>query len=138
MRAVSILFMLVVLAVPAHAGKPTPSGPLKAYKGPEGQIVVMVMVNDDKQMLVHLRGIGGDLEGKTLLYEVDDMGNDRKDVYVNKKRGSKTYRAVMLAERDGEWNFFHPTKSGTEFSIYYSESASKDIKLDDVMNAYKP
>ncbi len=137
MRA-AILLAVLVLASPALADKPKPSGPLRGYKGPEGQIVVMVPVNDDHEMLVHLRNLGGDLEGKTLLYEVDDMGHNSKDIYVTKKRGSKTYRSILLTERDGDWHFYHPTNFKVEFEIVYSEAASEKYKLDDVMNAYKP
>ncbi|NVB84619.1 MAG: hypothetical protein HOV81_39965 [Kofleriaceae bacterium] len=134
----AILLLMLVVASPAWAGVPKPSGPLKAYKGPEGQVVVMILVDDDKRMLIHLRGIGGDLEGRTLLYDVNAMGNGKTDVFVNKKRGSKTYRSLILTQRDGEWEFYHPTKNNTSFGIYYSEKESEKYKIDDVMKAYKP
>ena len=135
----AIIFLLA-LAVPAFAApaKPTPSGPLKAYKGPEGEIVIMVAANDGKQMLVHFRNLGGDLEAKTLLYDVDDQGGGNMEVYITKKRGSKTYRSIMLTERDRSWSFFHPTDFKIHFDITYSEALSDKYKVDDVVNAYKP
>jgi len=134
----AIVLVALVLAVPALAGPPKPSGRLKAYRGPEGEIVVLVPVNDDKQVLVHFKNFGGDLEGTTRLYELEDRGDRGKTVYVNKKQGSKTYRAILLDGGDGAWDFFYPGKVNVHFSIVYSESATERIKLDDVMNAYKP
>ena len=131
-------FAIVALAATALAAKPVPSGRLKAYKGPEGEIIVMVPANDDKQMLVYFKNIGGDLEGKTLLYDFEDRGDHGKTVFIMKKRGSKQYRSTMLEESDGDWNFYHPTKNTVHFSIAYSEEATEKTKLDDVMNAYKP
>jgi hypothetical protein len=133
------LFSLAIVA-PAFADKPKPSGRLKGYKGPEGEIVALVPVNDDKQMLVHFKNFGGDLEGKTLLYDFEDHGDHGgKTVFINKKRGSKTYRSTLLSsDGEGVWDFFHPTNFKVHFSIVYSEAATEKVKLDDVLNAYKP
>jgi hypothetical protein len=133
-----------IVALPAHAdprpaapAKPEPSGPLKAYKGPEGEIIVLIEASDGKEMLVHVRNISKELDGKTVLYLLEDLGNGNKNVYVNKKRGSKTYRSNLLSCRDGSWEFYPPGKT-TSLSIHYSEKASKEFKIEDVLNAYKP
>ena len=118
-------------------GTPVPSGSLKAYKGPEGEILVMVEVNDGKEMLVHYKNVGGGLDGKTLRYLLEGSGAD-KTVYLNYKRGSKWHRTTILNSRDRRWEFYHPTKSGVQFAITYSESASEKWKLEDVLKAYKP
>jgi len=135
-------FAAVLLAhgfpLPALGGPPKPSGRLKAYKGPEGEIVALVPVNDDKQMLVHFKNFGDDLEGKTLLYEFEDRRDQGKSVYINKKQGSKTYRSILLDGGDGAWDFFHPTKLKVHFTVVYSEAATEKIKLDEVLKAYKP
>lgn len=125
-------------AAKTAAAAPKPSGPLRAYKGPEGEMVVMVEVNDGAEMLVHLRKIGGDLEGKTLLYLLEDRGEGNKDVFLNKKRGSKTYRSHILTARNNQWDFYHPTNGKIQFSISYSEEASEKVKIDEVLAAYKP
>ena len=57
--AAALLVACAMLAAPAHADKITPSGPLKAYKGPEGELVVMVEINDSKEMLVYFKSSGG-------------------------------------------------------------------------------
>ncbi len=132
------LLVVLLLVAPALAGNPVPSGPLRAYKGPEGEIIVIVPVNDDKQALVHFRHLGGELEGKTRLYELEDLGHDKKNIYERRKRGSKTERFVVIDERDGEWEFSNPTKPSMQFGIVYSEVTSDKIKVDEVMNAYKP
>jgi hypothetical protein len=121
----------------AAPSRPEPSGPLKAYKGPEGEIVVMVEADDGKQMYVHPRNISKEIDGKTVLYLIEDLGHGNKNVYVNKKRGSKTYHSNLLSCRDGRWDFYPPGKD-TSLSIRYSESASKDFKIEDVLSAYKP
>jgi hypothetical protein len=61
---------------------PVPSGSLKAYKGPEDEVLVMVEVNDGKEMLVHYKNVGGGLDGKTLRYLLEDNGRD-KTVFLN-------------------------------------------------------
>jgi hypothetical protein len=139
-RAVLLVLLGLVGLVPvtAMADTPNPSGPLKAYKGPEGQVVVMILVNDDKQMLVHLQGLGGELERKTLLYNVEQLGHDSKNIYETRKRGSKNIQWNVLTERDGHWQFYHPKKSGTGFRVAYSESASSSFKVEDILKAYKP
>jgi hypothetical protein len=122
----------------AAPARPEPSGPLRAYKGPVGELIVMVEANDGKEMLVHFRNLGKDLDGKTLLYLHEDLGRGNKSVYINKKRGSKTYRSYLLTSRDGGWNFHHPTNFKIEFAISYSEEATQKFKLEDVLNGYKP
>jgi hypothetical protein len=134
----AILLVTLGLALPALADTPKPSGRLKAYKGPEGEIIVMVPANDDKQMLVYFKDLGGELEGKTLLYELEDRGDRGKTVYTTKKQGSKTYRSVLLDGNGGRWDFFHPANFKVHFSIVYSEAATEKIKLDEVMKAYQP
>jgi hypothetical protein len=132
---------LALICVPAMAApaKPVPSGPLKAYKGPEGELVVLVPVNDSKEMLVHFRHLGGPLEGTSALYLYEDKGNDHREVYSNKKRGSKTYRAYVLTDYDsGSWTFINPSKTSQSFTVYFSETESKKIKVDEVVDAYKP
>ncbi len=120
------------------AGAPKASGVLKAYKGPEGELVVMVEVNEGKEMLVYLKNLGGDLEGKALLYLLEDRGDGNKDVFLNKKRGSKWYRSHLLSARDNRWEFYHPTNFKIQLQLRYSEEASGKLKLDDVLAAYKP
>jgi hypothetical protein len=140
----AVLRLLVALALcvvgsTVHAAPQiTPSGPLRAFKGPEGEVIVMVEINDSKEMLVHLKGVGGDLEGRTLRYLFEDDGKGDKSVYVNKKRGSKTYRSQLLTARDNAWTFFYPDKPSVTFRIRYSESASEKFKIEDVIRAIKP
>lgn len=146
MTLFSPLFAVAMLCGPLSAvaladkpDKPVPSGRLKAYKGPEGELVFLVEANDSKDMLVHFRNVGTELDNKTLLYHYEDLGDDRKTVYVDKRRGSKTYRSIMLTS-DGHaaWRFTNPSKTSTHFRVRYSEEASQQIKIDDVVNAYKP
>lgn len=143
MKLATYLIALVALyglayADPKADATPKPSGVLKAYRGPEGEVIAMVEVNDGKQVLVYFKNLGGDLEGKSLLYLYEDLGKGDKNVYLDKKRGSKTYRSVMLSARDNRWSFYHPTRSGTEFAIRYSEKDSESLKIEDVVKAYKP
>lgn len=115
-----------------------PSSKLKAFKGPEGEVIAMVEVNSSKEMLVHFKNLGTELDGKTGLYQIADMGKGKKDIYVEKKKGSKTYRSVLLTQRDGSWEFYHPGKPGTEFHISYSEQESEKFKLEEVLKSYNP
>jgi hypothetical protein len=139
MRVAAASFALVAVAAIAFAApaKPVPSSRLKAYKGPEGEVVALVEANNSKQMLVYFKNVDG-LDGKTLLYDYEDLGEHGKNVFVDKKRGSKTYRSTMLVQRDGGWEFYHPDKSSVHFYLTYSDEASGKIKVDDVLAAYKP
>ena len=84
-----MLCALGLLAPRAFADKVTPSGPLKAYKGSEGEIVVMVEISDGKEMLVYFKNTGGTAEGKTLRYLFEDLGKGDKTVYINVKRARR-------------------------------------------------
>jgi hypothetical protein len=138
MRAAAIALVLCTLFVSVARGdKIVPTGPLKAYKGPEGEIVAMVQINDGKEMLVYFRNLDKELDGKTLRYLLD-VNRSSTTVYIDKKRGSKTYRSILLTASDGQWDFYHPTKPNTHFALVYSESASAAIKVEEVVSAYRP
>jgi hypothetical protein len=45
----------------------------------------------------------------------------------------------MLTEYEhGTWLFINPIKTSSSFRVYYSETESKTIKVDAVVDAYKP
>lgn len=120
-------------------GRPVPSSALRAYRGPEGEIVALVEVNDSKQMLVYFKSVGHGLDGTAQLYSYEDLGEDRKSVYTHKKRGSKTYRAfVLMSAGRGAWTFIHPGKTSEHFEIYYSDKATQQITRDEALAAYHP
>jgi hypothetical protein len=140
MRSLTTCVVLAVAMAIAFAAptKPVPSSRLKAYAGPEGEVIALVEANDGKQMLVHFKSVDG-LDGKTLLYDYEDLGDHGKTVFITKKRGSKTYRSILLTQSNGGgWSFTHPDKPGIHFDLAYSDEASKKIKVDDVLAAYKP
>ncbi len=149
MRSLLFVTLVVLCVAPAlqsraddritttFGAKVTPSGPLKAFKGPEGQVVVMLEINEGKEILVYLKNLGGELEGKTLRYSYEDLGHGTKNAYLDHKRGSKPYRTVLLAARDNRWTFFQP-KSSTEFELTYSETASDKFRVDDIVKAIHP
>jgi hypothetical protein len=137
--ALAVLGAITSVAPAAHADKITPSGPLRAYKGPEGEIVAMVEINDSNEMLVYYKNTGGTIEGKTVRYLFEDLGRGRKNVYINVKRGSKTERSTLCSAEDNEWQCWVPgKKSPDNLHVYYSEAASSKLKVDDVLAAYKP
>ena len=121
----------------AKAGALNASGAVKAYKGPEGALIVMVPVNESKEMLVHFKKVDGALNGKTLRYLLEDQGRGNKTVYLTRKRGSKTHRAVVLISRDFHWTLYYPGDAETTWSLAYSESESANITFEDVLAAYK-
>lgn len=125
----------------AHAApaRPAPSSALKAYRGPEGETIALVEVNDSKQVLVYFKTVGGGLDGTARLYTYEDLGEDRKSAFTSKKRGSKTYRAfVLISEGRGGWTFIHPAKPSNHIAVRYSEQASQQITVDEVLAAYHP
>lgn len=125
----------------AHAdpAKLVPSSALKAYRGPEGETLALVEVNDSKQMLVYFKSVGHGLDGTAQLYSYEDLGEDRKSVFALKKRGSKTYRAfVLLSAGRGAWTFIHPAKTSDHIVVHYAEKVSQQITVDEVLAAYHP
>lgn len=137
-HALVIAMTLAAAAPLAHADKIVASGAVKAFKGPEGAVVLMVEINDSKEMLVLFKNTGGTIEGKTQRYLFEDLGNGSKNVYVNVKRGSKTNRSNLCSARDGEWECYVPGKPADTLQLRYSEDLSGKTKLDDVLAAYKP
>jgi hypothetical protein len=150
MRIAACFFAAVVattaLAAPALADdvvttkfdpKITASGIVKAYKGPEGAVVVMLEINGGKEMLVHFKKIGGDLEGKTLRHLFEDLGDGKKNVYLDHKRGSKPYRTYLASARDDRWEVYLPGMNKT-LNVYYSEALSDQFKAEDLIKAIKP
>jgi hypothetical protein len=136
---VAQVFAILLLVVPAVAGNnPVASGPVKSYRGPDGAQIIMLEVNDSKEMLVQFRGVGGGLaDGKTELFLFRDHGDGNKDVYTIKKRGSKSWEAYVLVAKDNYWTFNHPLSS-VSFGLSYSKADSEKLKPADIIKAYSP
>jgi hypothetical protein len=134
--AIALLFGSVL----AYAdSKPVASSKVKAYKGAEGEVVAVLEVNSSKQVLVFFKKVSSALDGTSRLYEYEDKGNDNKEIYWNKKQGSKTQRAFVLTEYEhGSWLFINPIKTSENYRVAFSESETQAIKVDDVLAGYKP
>jgi len=101
----------------------------------------MVEVNESKEMLVFFKNIGvnGDeFEGKTRLYQFTDNGRQGKDIFYNKKRGSKTIQYVVLNQNNDHWTLAHPLKPAQTISLTYSQKDSEVTKFEDILKAYQP
>jgi hypothetical protein len=121
--------------------QPIQTGPVKAFRGPEGELITMVEVNESKEMLVHFKNIGvkGDaFEGKTKLYQFTDNGRRGKDVFYNQKRGSKTRQYTILNQTDERWTLAHPLKPTANISLNYSQKDSESTQFEDILKAYQP
>lgn len=142
MKLTILAFTLLATTVFADTkvadSKPVPSGPLKAFSGGEGRVITMVEVNDGKEMLVHFKGLGGEVEGKTRLYTINNEGRGKMSLTWQKKRGSKWLTLYIAEYRDDHWKIFNPVKSGFDFNLSYSEKESEKMKVEDVLEAYKP
>lgn len=141
------LALVMLLAAPASAddkvttkfgAKITVSAPLRAYVGPEGEVVALVEINDSKEMLVLIRGVDPAIDGTTLRYLFEDLGDGTKTVYLDAKRGSKPYRRVLLDARDNRWELFQPGKPEHHFRLTYSKTESDKLTTKDVINAIHP
>ena len=138
MRLFACVLVMCAAIGSARADKIVATGPVKAYQGPEGEIVAMLEISDGKEMLVHFQHLDNALDGKTLRYLIADIGHGDKEIYIVKKRGSKTYHSIMLALRDRQWTFIHPIKHEITFELRYSEEWSGKIKADDIIKAPAP
>lgn len=113
------------------------TGALKVFKGPEGERITLIEVNDSKEILVQYTNTGAEQDGKTKLFLLEGKPDDRT-VFYNVKRGSKTERFVVMRYRDKKWTFYHPEKSGFSFDLAYSEEESKKTTAKDFLNSYAP
>jgi len=133
------LFALLFTTVVFAAEKPVPSGPLKAFKGPEGEIIAMVEVNQSKEMLVYFKNIGGELDGKSKVYLFTDNGRQGKEVYFNHKwRKSKTRPWVVLSNEGGTWTFGNPTNPTQSFKLSFSQTDTDKLKIDEIIQVLQP
>lgn len=132
----SLFLSSLLLADP----KPVPNGPLKVFRGPEGELIGMVEVNKSKAMLVHFKNLGGEFEGQSKLYQYADNGRDNKEVFFNYHwRKSKIRPWVVLASHGGTWEFANPTEGSTQhFKLTFSQADTDKLKLEDVLKAYNP
>lgn len=137
MKSLALFFCGVLFSSVLMAAEPVPSGPLKVFKGPEGELVAMVEVNNSKEILVQYKKTGGEVEGKTRLYTLVDEGRDRRSATYQKKQGSKMITLYPLAYRHGTWYMQNPVRRG-EIPLTYSEKDSEKMKIEDVLKAYKP
>lgn len=139
MRPAMTCLLVLGFAATAIAAPPAPSGKVKVYKGPEGELIAMLEVNKGTEVLVHFRKLGNELDGTTRLYELEYSEHDGHNAYANKKRGSKTYRAYVLLEQgDGVWEFISPEQPNRHIAIVYSDKESDALTVQDVMSGYHP
>ena len=120
--------------------KPVPSGTVKVYKGPEGERIAMLEVNQSTEVLVHFDKLGTELDGKTVLYELEYLGPHLgHNAFYLEKRGSKTVRHFPLEEQGaGTWDFHHPGRTVKNFRIVYSEADSRAMTVDAMLSTYHP
>lgn len=129
--------VLLTFGISALAADLKPSGPAKLFEGPEGESFILLEVNDSKQALVQFKGVGGEWDGKTFLWNFDRQSQDRAEAWYEKKRGSKMIRYVPVVSRNMTWSIYPPDKKEMG-GFRYSKEGSKDLKSEEIIKSYKP
>jgi hypothetical protein len=94
-------------------------GAAKAYKGPEGQIVVLAKVRNEDAYLVKFNGVRGDWNGRVILHREVPAGSGTD--YFTDVSGA---RWVSIVVRNGETELY-PRGDRGPIPVGYDESASK-------------
>lgn len=105
----------------------------RAYKGGEGEIVIMVPVKGGDLCLIHFVGIRGPWNGKTILHKREDRGGNGEN-YWTMHDGARWNTLV----RNYQFEVFAPGyKAANGFSVYYSDDATNAINLQSILDAWK-
>jgi hypothetical protein len=130
-----VLLLTVLGSLSSFAASVVASNTAKAFEGKNGEKVEMVEVNNGKEVLVRMSGVGGEWEGKTILWNMEDMG-DKKNIYFEKKRGSKTEQVNTLTFRFGQWQIY-TEKNPNGIDLKYSKKESEKLKTEELVSSYK-
>jgi hypothetical protein len=123
----------LLLAADTVKGSSSP----KVLLGNEGKRIDMLEVNDSKQVIVRFKNIGGQWEGKTFLWSMENSGPEDKDIFFEQKKGSKMQRHSPLLQRSGSWKLFVPEFPGKEISFHYSTLDSEKLQAKELIDSFQ-
>ncbi len=131
-RSSAIFFVSSLLLSTASLADLKASEPAKVYIGDNGEKVETVVVNDSKEIVAHLVGVGAPWEGKTFTWTLKDKGDGDKAATYKVKRGSKTEDHNAMLFSGGGWTLY-PQGTNKEISVYYSKGDSEKVKAADIL-----
>ena len=112
-----------------------PSNSAKAFVGPLGEKVEVLEVNDSKQLIARVSGVGGEWEGRTFVWDYNDRG-DSKEASFGIKRGSKTETYNALVFRQASWSLYpQGGKNRDGIHLSYSKEDSSKTSTEDLIKA---
>jgi hypothetical protein len=103
-------------------------GPAKAYRGPEGESVVLAKIRNEDAYLVKFDGIPGEWNGRVILHREAPAGSGSD--YFTDVGGA---RWVSLVVRDGD-SALYPHGGKGPIHVRYDESASKSASAQHLLD----
>ncbi|MFN0061877.1 MAG: hypothetical protein ACKVPX_05095 [Myxococcaceae bacterium] len=118
------------------AAAPITPASLKAYKGPDGERVVVVRLAapNEKDAFVQVSGTDSALDGKTLKVEAAQPGDSDDLATYDLVKG----RYVVLTRRGDVWSIHLPAPKNRSVSLKYDDALTRESNADAVIKAYKP
>lgn len=107
-------------------------GAVKAYSGPEGERVTMAPIQGTDLFLIRFDGVTSPWEGKTLLHQRADRGNDAADFWTE----NNGKRWVSVVKRSGMEVYVPGYKTKNGFFISHSNKLSQQADAKALLNGY--
>lgn len=110
-------------------------GYVKVYSGQEGERVTMAPIKDTKLFLIRFDGVDSPWDGKVMLHQEANRGNDSADFWTD--HGSARWNS--LARRSGMLTVYVPGyKTQNGFAVHYAEKLSQESDAKALLKAYQP
>ncbi len=130
-----ILALIALTTTPAFATPHTISGPVRAYKGPEGEQITMIPLDQNTKMLVLAHNTFGIYADQPLIYDFkfDNMMPAVGFANFPEKENALAYSMkVVLSKDQGTWtyaDFLDPAGAKMmRIKLEYSEELSAKVK----------
>ena len=109
-------------------------GIAKAYRGREGETVVIIPVSGTDLFLLKFDGVYGPWNGKTILHQRVDLGHGKADFWTI-QNGS---RWNSIAQRNVMSAYVPEYKPGNGFVIEFSDKATEAVDSQALFDAWQP
>jgi hypothetical protein len=140
----SLTTLLLISSISFATSEYKQSGRAKVFKGPEGEVISIVPLDQNTKMLVDAHNTYGINAEKTYVYDFDSI-NSNVQIPNPRRKADDNSQVIIMNRSDDQWSYSDlldskVTKAKT-IRLTYSEELSNKVSVPALLKkaqAYKP